>query len=80
MQALTLAISLTGLRYLTQYYLGGSIEKEPGSCFTQTVDQATVQALENIDFSSAVQNVLQNLFGTIPASGQLTFDIVFDFN
>ena len=56
------------------------VRKEPGSCFTQTVDQATVQALENIDFSSAVQNVLQNLFGTIPASGQLTSDIVFDFN
>jgi hypothetical protein len=56
------------------------VTHEPGSCFSQTVDQATVQALENIDFSSAVQNVLQNLFTTIPASGQLTPDIVFDFN
>jgi hypothetical protein len=55
------------------------VQEQPGPCFTQAVDGTTVQALENIDFSTAVQNLLQNLFGTIPASGQLTPDIVFNF-
>jgi LBP / BPI / CETP family, C-terminal domain len=50
------------------------------SCFGPTVNDATTQALESIDFQSPIQNLLQNVFGTIPASGRLTPDIVFGFN
>lgn len=57
-----------------------SIVQQPGPCFTTTVDNTTVSALENIDFQTPVQNLLKNLFGTIPASGKLTPDIVFNFN
>lgn len=57
-----------------------SIVQQPGPCFTTQVDNTTVQALENIDFQTPIQNLLSNLFGTIPASGTLTPNIVFDFN
>ena len=57
-----------------------SIVQQPGPCFTTSVDSTTVQALEGIDFQTPVQNLLSNLFGTIPASGMLTSDIVFYFN
>lgn len=56
------------------------VQHEPGPCFSQAVDDTTVQALENIDFAPSVQKVLQNLFGTIQASGQLTPNILFNFN
>src|ERR1022692_688447 len=59
---------------------GDSIVQRPGPCFTTTVDNTTVQALESIDFQTPIQNLLQNLFGTIPASGELTPNIVFNFN
>jgi LBP / BPI / CETP family, C-terminal domain len=59
---------------------GNSIVQQPGPCFTTTVDNTTVKALENIDFQKTIQNLLQNVVGTIPASGQLTPDIVFNFN
>jgi hypothetical protein len=59
---------------------GNSIVQQPGGCFTTTVDSTTVQALENIDFQTPIQNLLQNLFGTIPASGKLTPNILFSFN
>jgi hypothetical protein len=59
---------------------GNSIVQQPGACFTTQVDKTTVQALEAIDFQTPMQNLLSNLFGTIPASGKLTPNIVFDFN
>ncbi len=48
-------------------------------CVPPTLDSATLKAIEAIDFSTATKGLLQDLFGTIPASGQLTPDIVFSF-
>jgi hypothetical protein len=48
--------------------------------FVPTLDTAVSTALREIDFTTPVQNVLLGLFGTLPASGQLTSDIVFNFN
>ena len=59
---------------------GNSIVQQPGPCFTTTVDNTTVSALEAIDFQTPIQNLFKNLLGTIPASGKLTPDIVFSFN
>jgi hypothetical protein len=59
---------------------GNSIVQQPGPCFTTTVDNTTVQAVGNIDFQAPIQNLLGNLFGTIPASGKLTPDITFNYN
>lgn len=50
------------------------------TCFIKAVDDTTMQALEAIDFQTPIRNLFQNLFTTIPASGQLTPDIVFHFN
>jgi len=51
-----------------------------GGCLNTTVNQTTAQALETVDFETPIQMLLQNLFGTIPASGKLTPKIVFNFN
>lgn len=56
-----------------------SIVQQPGPCFTTTVDDTTVSALENIDFQTPIQNLLANVLGTIRASGELTPKIVFNF-
>ena len=38
------------------------------------------QALDTVDFQTPLQNTLSDLVLTIPASGHLTPDIVFNFN
>ena len=45
-----------------------------------TVDDATLAPLDTIDFQTSIQNTLSGLVLTIPASGHLTSDIVFNFN
>ena len=46
----------------------------------ESVDSSTINALETVDFQTPVGNAISNACLTIPASGQLTPDIVFDFN
>jgi hypothetical protein len=57
-----------------------SIVEYTYSCFTKTIDNTTQAGLENLNFRPQIQNLLQGLFGTIPASGQLTPNIVFNYN
>ncbi len=76
---LTVGTVQTGTGNYSPNIPNGSIIKV-NTCFTNTVDSRAVQALESIDFSPPIQNSFANLFGTIPASGHLTPDIVFNFN
>jgi hypothetical protein len=46
----------------------------------ESVDSATITSLETVDFQTPVGNAISNACLTIPASGKLTPDIVFDFN
>jgi hypothetical protein len=46
----------------------------------ESVDSATINSLETVDFQTPVGNAISNACLTIPASGELTPDIVFDFN
>ena len=66
---------------LTPHIPTNSILQQASSlpCLPTTVDTSTVQSIDAIDFSTAAKNLLQGMFGTIPASGQLTPDIVFSF-
>ena len=45
-----------------------------------SVDTTTMNGLTNMDFRTPVQNLLQSLLGTIPASGHLTSNTIFNFN
>jgi hypothetical protein len=65
---------------LSPHVPSGSIVQEPAGCFSTAVNATTIKALENIDFQGPIQSLLGSLFGTIPASGQLSPNIVFHFN
>jgi hypothetical protein len=46
----------------------------------ESVDSATITSLETFDFQAPVGAAISNACLTIPASGKLTPDVVFDFN
>jgi hypothetical protein len=49
-------------------------------CFKPAIVTNAENALKNIDFSGAVKGALEQVFKTIPKSGQITPDIAFDFS
>jgi hypothetical protein len=49
-------------------------------CFKPAIVTNTENALKNIDFSGAVKGALEQVFKTIPRSGQITPNIAFDFS
>jgi hypothetical protein len=55
------------------------IQNEDQSCFSSHVSDATAGAVASIDFKSPIATLFGSLFKTIPASGNLTPDIVYDF-
>jgi hypothetical protein len=55
------------------------IQHEDSGCFTSHVSDATASAMSTIDFGSAVAALFGPLLRSIPASGQLTPDIKYDF-
>lgn len=55
------------------------IQNEDQSCFSSHVSDATAGAVASIDFKSPIANLFGTLFKSIPASGHLTPDIVYDF-
>nr|MDQ5824921.1 hypothetical protein [Chloroflexota bacterium] len=55
------------------------LHEQDQECFSSHVDDATAQSIASIDFSSAIQAVLPPMFKSIPESGHLTQDIVYDF-
>jgi hypothetical protein len=59
----------------------GSIvnQEQASGCFSTTFSSATETAVDTIDFSAPITNLIQPLFQSIPASGQLTENIVFQF-
>ena len=59
---------------------GSVLATTSDACVQSGVDSATLQALDSIDFQTPLKNTLWNLVLTIPASGHLTPNIVFNFN
>jgi hypothetical protein len=55
------------------------IQKEDPGCFTSNVSDATATAVDSIDFASAISALIGPLLHSIPASGQLTPDIRYEF-
>ena len=55
------------------------IQNEDQSCFSSHVSDATAGAVASIDFKTPIANLFGTLFKSIPASGHLTPDIVYDF-
>jgi hypothetical protein len=55
------------------------VQYEDGSCFSPHVSDATAAAISAIDFSSSIKAILNPLLRSIPASGQLTKDIRYEF-
>jgi hypothetical protein len=55
------------------------VQQQESSCFTSHVSDATASAISSIDFGSAVAALFGPLLRSIPASGQLTPDIKYDF-
>jgi hypothetical protein len=55
------------------------LQNEQQSCLATQVRESTAQAISSIDFSQSVSDVLGPLLRTIPASGQLTQDIRYEF-
>lgn len=53
--------------------------EEYAGCFKTQVSQATEDAVDTIDFSGPIQALIKPLFRSIPSTGQLTPDIVFEF-
>jgi len=59
---------------------GGSvIQNEDTGCFTSQVSDATAKSISTIDFGSAINTVVPPLLKSIPASGDLGNDIVFEW-
>jgi hypothetical protein len=54
-------------------------DEEYSGCFSRKVSDATQAAVSAIDFNSPINALLKPLFKSIPASGQLTSDIAFQF-
>ncbi|MDQ5824924.1 MAG: hypothetical protein M3441_12070 [Chloroflexota bacterium] len=55
------------------------IQNEDQGCFTSQVSDTTAKAVSSIDFSGAIAQVIPPMLRSIPASGHLTSDIVYDF-
>ncbi|MFT3765119.1 MAG: hypothetical protein QM820_06335 [Minicystis sp.] len=55
------------------------IQHEDDICFTGHVSDATTKMFQSIDFEAALDQVVPSVLGSIPDSGRLTDDIVFDF-
>jgi hypothetical protein len=55
------------------------IQKEDQQCFSSHVSAATAGAVASIDFKSPIATLFGSLFKSIPASGNLTPDIVYGF-
>jgi len=53
--------------------------QENSGCFSTQVSNATKTAVDTIDLSTPIQALLKPLFQSIPSSGNLTPDIVFQF-
>ncbi|MCU1266501.1 MAG: hypothetical protein JWM21_2819 [Acidobacteria bacterium] len=54
--------------------------EEYAGCFSTQVSGATKAAVDTIDFSTPIQALIQPLFQSISASGNLTPNIAFDFS
>jgi len=55
------------------------IQNEDQQCFSSHVSDATAGAVASIDFKNPIARLFGSLFKSIPASGHLTPDIVYDF-
>ncbi len=53
--------------------------EQSSGCFSTTFSSATAQSVSAIDFSSPINALLTPLFSSIPSSGNLTPNIVFQF-
>lgn len=53
--------------------------QDQGTCFGAQISQATQNAVDTINFNTVITNVIQPIFTSIPASGNLTPNIVFQF-
>ncbi len=73
-------VTATSSGYSPNLPSGSVLSTTSNACVQSGVDNATLQALDTIDFQTPLQNTLWNLVLTIPASGHLTPDIVFNFN
>jgi hypothetical protein len=49
------------------------------ACYSNQLSDATQKAIDSVDFSGPISAVVKPLFQSIPASGQLTPDIAFNF-
>jgi hypothetical protein len=54
-------------------------DEQFSGCFSTTVSDSTKQAVQAIDFSGPINTLLGPLFGSIPSTGQLTPNILFNF-
>ncbi|MDQ5824923.1 MAG: hypothetical protein M3441_12065 [Chloroflexota bacterium] len=55
------------------------IQNEDHGCFTSQVSDTTAKAVSSIDFSGPLAQVIPPMLRSIPGSGHLTSDIVYDF-
>jgi hypothetical protein len=55
------------------------LQEEDTGCFTSHVSDATASAMSTIDFATPISALFPPLWRSIPASGQLTPDIRYDF-
>ncbi|MCU1266500.1 MAG: hypothetical protein JWM21_2818 [Acidobacteria bacterium] len=53
--------------------------QDSSGCFSTQVSNATKAAVDTIDFSTAIQALIKPLFQSIPSSGNITPNIVFQF-
>jgi len=58
---------------------GSVIQNEDPDCFSGHVSDATASAVSAIDFSTPINSIFPPLLHSIPASGQLTTDITYEF-
>ncbi len=54
-------------------------QQDAYGCFQSKISDATKAAVDTIDFKQAVESTVKPLFASIPSSGKLTKDIVFEF-
>ncbi|HEY5980068.1 MAG TPA: hypothetical protein VIT41_10580 [Microlunatus sp.] len=58
---------------------GSVVQNEDSGCFSAHVSDATATMVSAVDFGGLVAGSCNSLFGSIPASGHLTSDIVYQF-
>lgn len=58
---------------------GSVLNLQSQSCFKTEVSQTTLQAIDGIDFKTPITRLIGPLFGSIPSSGELSPDVVFEF-